>query len=43
MNFSGGGAGRLDFSRNLGSGEGKSYKKMTVRRCDKNSLIVKVI
>lgn len=43
MNFSGGGAGRLDLSRDFGSGEGERYEKITVRRRNKNSLIVKVM
>lgn len=40
MDFVGGGAGRLDFSRVCGIGEGEGYEKITVRRRDKNSLIV---
>lgn len=42
VDFCGGGAERVDFSRDLGSGEGERYEQMTVRRNVKNSLIVKV-
>lgn len=34
--------GKLDFTGNLGGGEGERYKEMTVRQCMQNSLTVKV-
>lgn len=39
----GGGAGMLDFTRDLGSGEGEGYEKIMVRHDVRNSFIVKVL
>lgn len=43
VDFSGGGAGRLDLSRNMREREWGRYEKITVRADIKNSFIVKVI